>query len=141
MSEKIWDCRIIVGDVELPNGMDAPPRRAAIEAIERHGISVLECSSGWGGITTPQIRKMRERIAALEALLFLHRYENIYLDTQLNNAREQITDLERVAEEAVAVYESDAHATRTQALHWKNTLMQSLANALRAAGYLGEGNE
>lgn len=46
MNNKIWDCRIIVGDVELPNGFDAPPRRAAIEAIEQQGISVLGCSSG-----------------------------------------------------------------------------------------------
>ena len=52
MKNKIWDCKIIVsGDSKLPNGFDAPPRRAAINAIENSGIDILSCSSGWGGET------------------------------------------------------------------------------------------
>ncbi len=47
---KVWGCKIIVPeDAELPPGFDAPPRGAAIAAIESAGIPVLGCSSGWGG--------------------------------------------------------------------------------------------
>lgn len=50
---KVWTCKIIVpGNSQLPPGFDAPPRRAAIEAVENHGIDVLGCSSGWGGSLT-----------------------------------------------------------------------------------------
>lgn len=50
---KVWECKVIVdGDAELPPGFDSPPRRAAVEAVERAGIEVLGCSSGWGGSLT-----------------------------------------------------------------------------------------
>jgi len=50
---KVWTCKIVVdGDFELPYGFDSPPRVAAIEAIEKHGIIVRECFSGWGGELT-----------------------------------------------------------------------------------------
>ncbi len=53
MSEKkyrVWECKIVVPmDAVLPNGFDFPPRRAAIETVEAHGIEVVSCFSGWGG--------------------------------------------------------------------------------------------
>lgn len=50
---KVWECKIIVsGDTELPPGFDWPPRSAAIEAVEKAGIEILGCSSGWGGSLT-----------------------------------------------------------------------------------------
>ena len=50
---KVWDCKIVVpNDAELPDGFDLPPRRAAIEAVENAGITVLSCFSGWGGTLT-----------------------------------------------------------------------------------------
>lgn len=50
---KVWQCRIMVADdVELPNGFDLPPRRAAIEAIEKEGIEVIACFSSWGNKET-----------------------------------------------------------------------------------------
>jgi hypothetical protein len=50
---QIWTCKIVVPkDSKLPNGFDSPPRLAAIEAIEKTGIKVLGCSSGWGGSLT-----------------------------------------------------------------------------------------
>ena len=39
-------------DVELPDGFDSPPRSAAIFAVEKAGITVLSCFSGWGGTLT-----------------------------------------------------------------------------------------
>lgn len=52
---KVWECKIVVpDDVELPNGFDNPPRKAAIKAVEDAGIKVLGCSSGWGGSLTKQ---------------------------------------------------------------------------------------
>jgi len=51
---KVWECKIVVkSDAEFPfQGFDAPPRRAAIEAVEKHDIEVLSCFSGWGGSLT-----------------------------------------------------------------------------------------
>lgn len=50
---KVWDCKIVVpNDTELPSGFDSPPRTAAVEAVEKAGITVLSCFSGWGGILT-----------------------------------------------------------------------------------------
>lgn len=50
---KVWECKIVVkDDAEFPpeiNGFDSVPRRVAIEAVEKHGIEVLDCFSGWGG--------------------------------------------------------------------------------------------
>lgn len=55
MKYKVWECKIVVpGDTELPNGFDAPPRSAAIAAVEGSGISVLSCYSGWGGTLTKE---------------------------------------------------------------------------------------
>ena len=55
MSEKkykVWMCKIIVPDVDLPVGFDFPPRMAAQNAIESAGIPILSNSSGWGGTAT-----------------------------------------------------------------------------------------
>jgi hypothetical protein len=50
---KVWTCKIVVaGDEEIPDGFDNPPRRAAMSAIESHGINVLSCFSGWSGTLT-----------------------------------------------------------------------------------------
>lgn len=41
----------IIGPVDkedMPAGFDQIPRRAAIDAIEEHGIKVENCFSGWG---------------------------------------------------------------------------------------------
>ena len=46
--KKHWICIIEVDEKKLPNGFDAPPRRATIEAIENKGIKVKNCWSGWG---------------------------------------------------------------------------------------------
>lgn len=50
---KVWQCRIMVpDDVELPLGFDAPPRQAAIKAVEKAGVEVIACFSGWGNKET-----------------------------------------------------------------------------------------
>ena len=50
---KVWDCKIVVSnDAELPSGFDSPPRSAATDAVEKAGITVLSCFSGWGGTLT-----------------------------------------------------------------------------------------
>ena len=50
MKYQVWDCKIVVPkDVDLPMGFDAPPRRAAVMAVEDAGIPVFACFSGWGG--------------------------------------------------------------------------------------------
>ena len=49
MNYKVWTCKIVIPDVETPDGFDSPPRMAAQEAIEAHGIQVLMNASGWGG--------------------------------------------------------------------------------------------
>ena len=47
---KVWKCKIIVpAESVLPDGFDYPPRHAAIDAIEKEGVEVLDCFSGWGG--------------------------------------------------------------------------------------------
>ena len=52
---KVWECKIVVpGDVKLPSGFDAPPRSAVMEAIERHGVEIITCFSGWGGALTKE---------------------------------------------------------------------------------------
>ena len=47
---RVWQCRIYV-DAEqydqTPDGFDLPPRRAAVETVEKH-IPVVACFSGWG---------------------------------------------------------------------------------------------
>jgi len=51
---KVWDCKIVVPiGATMPDGFDAPPRQAAIKAIQAHGIEVLDCFSGWCGKLTP----------------------------------------------------------------------------------------
>jgi hypothetical protein len=49
---QVWECKVVVPAGELPNGFDAPPRRAVIEAIEAAGVEVWGCNSGWGGSLT-----------------------------------------------------------------------------------------
>lgn len=50
---RVWECRVIVpADAPLPDGFDAPPRRAVIDAITSRGIDILRCASGWGHTPT-----------------------------------------------------------------------------------------
>lgn len=49
---QVWECKIVIPEGELPNAFDGPPRSAAIAAIEAAGLTVLGCSSGWGGRLT-----------------------------------------------------------------------------------------
>lgn len=50
---RVWSCKIVVpADAQLPGGFDAPPRCAAIAAVEDAGIYVFGCFSGWGGELT-----------------------------------------------------------------------------------------
>lgn len=59
---KVWDCKIVVPiDIELPDGFDAPPRTAAIKAVEEAGIEVLTCLSGWGGTLSDLEKDVVER--------------------------------------------------------------------------------
>lgn len=47
---RVWECKIVISDpVNLPSGFDAPPRAAAIKAIEDAGFEIEGCFSGWGG--------------------------------------------------------------------------------------------
>ena len=60
MDYKIWECKIVVPfAIELPEGFDSPPRRAAIEAVEEEGFPVIACFSGWGG----KLTKIEKEIA------------------------------------------------------------------------------
>ena len=62
---KVWTCKIIVPDVELPDGFDFPPRMAAQNAIESAGIPVVLNSSCWGGeVTKSDIEWIKERSKA-----------------------------------------------------------------------------
>ena len=62
---QVWACKIVVrGDVALPDGFDAPPRRAAMDAVERAGIDVVDCYSGWGGELTPAQEKLTDETVA-----------------------------------------------------------------------------
>ena len=46
---KVWKCKIVIPvGAELPEGFDSPPRQAAIKAVEKAGIEVFACFSGWG---------------------------------------------------------------------------------------------
>jgi len=50
MGYKVWACKIVIPDsVQIPEGFDSPPRRAAMSAVLQHGIPVLTCFSGWDG--------------------------------------------------------------------------------------------
>ena len=46
---RVWECKIVLPEDDLPDGFDTPPRRAAIRAIEEAGFKVVTCFSGWGG--------------------------------------------------------------------------------------------
>ncbi len=46
---RVWTCKILVQG-EIPDGFDAPPRSAAIKAINDSGIDVVRCWSGWDGV-------------------------------------------------------------------------------------------
>ena len=62
---QVWTCKIVVHkDATLPNGFDAPPRRAAIDAVERAGIDVINCYSGWGGELTPTQENVTDEAVA-----------------------------------------------------------------------------
>jgi len=53
---KVWECKIVVPiETEFPkeiNGFDCVPRRAVIESVEKFGIKILSCFSGWNGKLT-----------------------------------------------------------------------------------------
>ncbi len=68
---KVWTCKIVVPDVDLPAGFDSPPRMAAQAAIEAAGIEVLMNSSGWGGELDEYDEKALEAIAT-------DAYPNVY---------------------------------------------------------------
>ena len=59
---QVWTCKIIVPvNSELPNGFDAPPRTAAIEAVEKAGVKVIACASGWGGTLTKEEQEFYDK--------------------------------------------------------------------------------
>ena len=50
---KVWDCKIVIPiEAKVPDGFDAPPRTAAINAVVGAGINVCACFSGWAGTLT-----------------------------------------------------------------------------------------
>ena len=50
---QVWTCKIVVSkEANLPDGFDSIPRQAAINAVEKKGIVVTDCFSGWGGDLT-----------------------------------------------------------------------------------------
>jgi hypothetical protein len=57
---KVWSCKIVIPDVEIPDGFDFPPRFGAISVIEENNIKVLACFSGWGGTLTEGEREIVE---------------------------------------------------------------------------------
>jgi len=63
MKYRVWTCKIVVPVYdELPDSSDGPPRQAAIRAVERLGVRVLDCFSGWGGrLTAAQKRIVTRR--------------------------------------------------------------------------------
>jgi len=58
---KCWSCKIVVDEKTLPEAFDAVPRRAAIEAVEKSGIKVIACFSGWGGKLTDDEKEVIKR--------------------------------------------------------------------------------
>ena len=49
VNPRYWVCIIgPVGRDDKPEGFDSIPRSAAIEAIEKAGINIKDCWSGWG---------------------------------------------------------------------------------------------
>jgi hypothetical protein len=70
MKYHVWECKIVVrGDAELPDGFDMPPRRAAIKAVESHGIDVVCCYSGWGDSLTDSQRGICDDFAVTQDAL------------------------------------------------------------------------
>lgn len=58
---KVWDFKIVVSDdAKLPITFDQPPRAAAIDAVEKYGIEVIACFSGWGGTLTEMEAKITD---------------------------------------------------------------------------------
>jgi len=58
---KCWSCKIVVDEKTLPKTFDAVPRRAAIEAVEKSGIKVIACFSGWDGKLTDDEKEVIKR--------------------------------------------------------------------------------
>lgn len=46
---KVWTCKIVIKDGDLPSGFDYPPRMAAEKAILDAGFEVIMNRSCWGG--------------------------------------------------------------------------------------------
>jgi hypothetical protein len=69
---RVWECKIVVDDDELPDGFDLPPRRAAIAAVERAGFPVRACFSGWAGsLTVTEKRVMEDFGAATDGVVVI----------------------------------------------------------------------
>ena len=61
MKYRVWECKIAVPfDSDLPDGFDHPPRKAAMEAVEKV-TKVLGCFSGWGGTLTDTQKEIVEQ--------------------------------------------------------------------------------
>ena len=58
---KVWACKIVVPFSHHPDGFDSPPRMAACQAIEKAGIPILACFSGWDGEIDEIERKIIEQ--------------------------------------------------------------------------------
>lgn len=64
---RVWECKIVVpANAAFPAGFDYPPRRAAIDTVERHGVPVITCFSGWGGTLTELEARSVDEDAARE---------------------------------------------------------------------------
>jgi hypothetical protein len=66
---QVWECKIVVPhDVILPQGFDLPPRYAAMSAVEKAGVPIVACFSGWNGkLSIHQIRAMKYKAKLLLA--------------------------------------------------------------------------
>jgi hypothetical protein len=66
---QVWECKIVVPhDVILPQGFDHPPRFAAMSAVEKAGVPIMACFSGWNGkLSIHQIRAMKYKAKLLLA--------------------------------------------------------------------------
>jgi hypothetical protein len=70
MSYRVWYCKLVVNDDKpFPEGFDAPPRRAAITAVEQRGIEVVDCFSGWGASLTKDQKGIVDRTMKQKATL------------------------------------------------------------------------
>lgn len=45
---RYWVCIIETEHDKIPDGFDSTPRRGAVKAVEKEGVEVKNCWSGWG---------------------------------------------------------------------------------------------